>query len=160
MVGMFRRAAAISIAGVILSQLVISTSASNRWAIVTASTESAISSRVDERVVHPDVAHRDAVVDADRRELDRRAAGHSDAVLDGARDLVEVVVTRDDLVLRVADADQRAVELLARVAHRVEERSVGGAIGAALDFVTTHPTFCWHSGISLGLRYVPLVRPS
>ena len=43
--GMFRRMAAISIPGVILSQLEIQTNASAQWALTMYSTESAIMSR-------------------------------------------------------------------------------------------------------------------
>ena len=45
-VGMFRRMAAISIPGVILSQFEIQTSASAQWALTMYSTESAIKSRL------------------------------------------------------------------------------------------------------------------
>ncbi|CWR46829.1 Uncharacterised protein [Neisseria meningitidis] len=46
MVGMFRRIAAISIPGVILSQLEMHTSASAQWALTIYSMESAIKSRL------------------------------------------------------------------------------------------------------------------
>ena len=46
MAGMLRRSAAMSIPGVILSQLVTSTSPSKGWAVAITSTESAISSRL------------------------------------------------------------------------------------------------------------------
>ena len=45
MVGMFRRMAAISMPGVILSQLEMHTSASAQWALTMYSTESAMISR-------------------------------------------------------------------------------------------------------------------
>ena len=78
-----------SMPGMTLSQLGISTTASNACAETAISTESAMTSRLGERVAHARVVHRDAVADADGGDLERRAAGHVDAGLHGVGDLVE-----------------------------------------------------------------------
>ena len=60
--GMLSRSAAISMPGVILSQLEMHTSASAQWALAMYSTLSAIISRRRQRIEHAVVAHGDAVV--------------------------------------------------------------------------------------------------
>ena len=60
-----------------------------------------------ERILHALVAHGDAVVDADRVEDKRRAAGLADALLNELADLVEVDVTGNDVHVAVADGDER-----------------------------------------------------
>ena len=65
-----------------LSQPASSTEPSSRSACMTVSTESAMTSRDDQREVHALVAHRDAVGHRDGAELQRVAAGRVDAVLD------------------------------------------------------------------------------
>ncbi len=72
---MLSRSAAMSIPGVILSQLEMQTIASAQWALTMYSTESAMSSRDGQRVQHAVVAHGDAVVDGDGVELLGDAAG-------------------------------------------------------------------------------------
>jgi len=68
-VGIFSRMAAISIPGVILSQLLMQTRASALWAFTIYSMESAISSREGSEYNIPVVAHGDAVVHGDGIEF-------------------------------------------------------------------------------------------
>src|SRR5581483_2721701 len=84
----------------------------------------------DERRAHPGRAHRDAVRDGDRVELDRRAAGGPNAVLDVDRELALVVVARHRLDPRRRDADERLREVLVRVADRLQHRARGRAVDA------------------------------
>ncbi len=136
--GMLSLAAAISMPGTILSQLVTSTSASRQCASAIVSIESAMSSREASAVFHSRVAHRDAVADADGGELDRRPARAPDARLHGVRDRAEVDMAGDYLVFSVDDADKRPVELLVGIAHRLEQRAVRSALHALLDLVAPH----------------------
>ena len=140
MAGILSRAAAMSMPGMILSQLGISTSASNGWAMAMTSMESAISSRRGQRVLHALVVHGDAVADADDGELDGRAAGHADAGLDRLGDLVQMDVAGDDLVLGVGDADHGPVDLLVGEAHGLEQGAVGGFLQAFFHQVAAHAT--------------------
>ena len=124
MAGMFSRAAAIIIAGLILSQLVIEHEpvelVRHRHRLDRIGDQLA----AGQRVVHPGVAHGDAVADADGRELDGRAARPLDARLHRLGDGVQVHVPGDDLVLGVDHADQRAVQLLIRQPQRVEQAAM------------------------------------
>ena len=90
-----------------------------------------------QRILHADVAHRDAVADADRRNEHRRAACHANAGLDGVRDLVEVDVTRDDLGICGNDADDRLFHLLVGHAAGAQQRTVRHTLRACGDVVTS-----------------------
>ena len=87
----------------------------------------------DEAVVHALVVHRDAVAHTDGVDLQRRAAGHADARLDGVGDLLEVKVAGDDLVLCRDHGHERAVELLVGEAVGREQAPVGRSGKPALD---------------------------
>ena len=86
---MFTRIAPMNMPGTILSQLGMQIMPSKRWASIIVSTRSAIISREGQRVLHPVVAHRDPVVDADRVEQERHAAGRADALLDVVAHLLQ-----------------------------------------------------------------------
>ena len=81
MVGMLSRIAAISMPGVILSQLEMHTRASAQWALTMYSTASAMMLARRQAVEHAVVAHGDAVVDGDGVELLGAGAGHVAAVV-------------------------------------------------------------------------------
>ena len=68
-----------------------------------------------ERGAHPLVAHRDAVADGDRSELEREAAGLPNADLGVLGELAQRHVARGDLVPRRRDRDLRLVPVV--VAH-------------------------------------------
>ncbi len=90
-------------------------------------------SRDDEREVHPLVAHRDAVRDGDRAELERVAAAGVDAVLDRLGEAVEREVARRDLVPRARDADLRLGEVVVAEAHGPEHPPRGGLLETVGD---------------------------
>ena len=64
-----------------------------------------------QRVQHPAVAHRDAVVDGDGVELDAPAAGGVDHLLHALADVVQVDVPGDELREAVGDGDDRLLEV-------------------------------------------------
>ena len=109
---MSRRTSAITAPGIVLSQPTRQTRPSKRWPRATSSIESAITSREIERGAHAGRAHRDAVRDGDRVELDRRAARRADAVLDVPREHALVQVARHRLDPGRRDADERLREVL------------------------------------------------
>ena len=70
--------------------------------------------------MHALVVHGDAVAHADGVDLQRGAARHAHAGLDGVGDLLEVKVPRDDLVLGGDYGHERPVELLVGKAVSLE----------------------------------------
>ena len=91
-----------------------------------------------QRELHAAVAHGDAVVDADRVEDERHAAGLADALLDELADLVQVDVAGNDVRVAVADGDERLAEIVVAHAGGAEQASMGGAGVAQLDHVGSH----------------------
>ena len=83
----------------------------------------------NERILHAFVAHGDAVADGDGREHDRGAAAHGDADADRFRDLVEVHVTGDDLVVGADDADEGTSQFFLGETQGI----VQGAMGRVLE---------------------------
>ena len=81
----------------------------------------------DQRGAHAGRAHRDAVGDRDRVELDRRAARGADALLHVHGELALVEVARHRLDPRRRDADQRLREVLVGEADGLEHRARAGA---------------------------------
>ena len=88
-----------------------------------------------ERVVHAVVVHGDAVAHADGGDLEGHAASHVDAGLHGFADLIEVVVTGDDVVAGVEHRDKRALQFLVGQAVGLEQAAVRSARNAASDGV-------------------------
>jgi hypothetical protein len=82
----------------------------------------------DERGAHPFAAHRDAVRDSDRVELDRRAAGRSDAALDIDGKLALVEIARHRLDPRCRDTDERAGKVVIVEAGSFQHRACSGAV--------------------------------
>ena len=81
-----------------------------------------------QRVFHSDMAHRDSVADGDCRKHDRRAAGHGDALLHCVGNLIQIHVTRNDLVIGTYNSNQRPIQLLPGVSQGIEKRTVGCAV--------------------------------
>jgi hypothetical protein len=135
-VGMLSRSAAMSMPGVILSQLLMHTSASAQWALTMYSTESAMISRSRQAVEHAVVAHGDAVVDGDGVELLGDAAGLAISG-DQLSQVLEVDVAGHELGEAVGDGHDRLAEVVvghaggapqgARAGHVA---AVGGGAGA------------------------------
>src|SRR5207249_11107688 len=80
--------------------------------------------------LHAPATHADAVADADRVELDWRAAGGTDAFLHLLGQLAVVPVARRDLDPAMGHADQRTLEVLVGEADRLEVRAGGRPVGA------------------------------
>jgi hypothetical protein len=77
----------------------------------------------DQRRLHTLVAHRDAVGDRDRRELEGDGAALADALLRERSQLVEVVIAGGHLVPGGRDPDLRLAEVLLGEADRPKIRS-------------------------------------
>ena len=137
-VGTLTRAAAIIMPGTILSQLGMQTMPSKQWARSMVSTQSAMSSRRGEGIFHADVAHGDAVIDADGVEFEGHAAGLADGVADFLADDVEVGVAGDDLDEGVADGDEGLAHIGFGKAAGLEQGAVRGAFETFFDHVATH----------------------
>ena len=87
----------------------------------------------DQRVVHADVAHRDAVGDRDRAELHRVAARPVHALLRRLREPLQRQVARGDLVPARRDADLRLGEVLVAHPDRAQHAAGGGPLEAVGD---------------------------
>jgi hypothetical protein len=85
----------------------------------------------DERRAHALAAHRDAVGDGDRVELERRAAGRAYAFLDVTGQFTQVEIAGADLDPGVRDPDDRFLKVVVlepRGAQHRARRSPAGAI--------------------------------
>ena len=89
-----------------------------------------------QREVHALVAHRDAVGNRDRAELERVAAGREHALLDRLGQPVQREVARRDLVPRRCDADLRLGEVLVSHADRAQHATGGGLLQTVGDVAT------------------------
>ena len=92
----------------------------------------------DQRILHTDMSHRDAVTHRDCGDDDRGAARHRDAHLDRLRDLIEVHMTGDDLVPAGNNADQRALHLFSCISECVKQRTGRSRIRAFFYMVASH----------------------
>ena len=79
-----------------------------------------------QRKLHSLVAHGDAVVDADRVEDERHAAGLADALLDELANFVEMDVAGNDVRIAVADGDKRLAEIFFLDTNSPQEGFDGG----------------------------------
>ena len=129
-VGMLSRMAALSMPGVILSQFEMQTSASAACPLTMYSTASAITSRRGQRVEHPAVPHRDAVVDGDRVELPRHPAGLAGSAGDEIAHVLEVHVTGHELGVGVRDRDDGLAEVVVAHAGGAPEGAGSGGVAA------------------------------
>ena len=129
-----------SMPGTILSQLGMQTMPSKQWARDHRLDAVGDQLAAGQRVLHADVAHGDAVVDADGVELEGHAAGRAHGLLDDASDLLQVDVAGDDVGVGVADGDERLVEVGLGLddAGAAEQGAVGRAFKAFLDLIGTH----------------------
>ena len=95
--GMLSRIAAISMPGVILSQLEMHTSASAQCALTIYSTRVGDQLARGQRIEHPAMPHRDPVIDRDRVELLGDAARRLDLARDKLAQVLEMDVPRHEL---------------------------------------------------------------
>ncbi len=89
-------------------------------------------------IFHADMAHGNAVTDADGRHQDGSAAGHAHTGLDRIGQFVQVHVAGYDLTVGGHHADERAVQFLGRVAQGIEQAAVGRAFRAFFDIIAVH----------------------
>ncbi len=89
-------------------------------------------------ILHALVSHGDAVTDCDRRENYRCAAGHGNAHFNGIDDLVDVHVSRYDLVVGRDDADQRPLHLFLGHSQCVEQGTLGCFVYTLTVKITAH----------------------
>ena len=86
------------------------------------------------------MTHRDAVVDTDGVELERDSAGGAYRLLDDASEFLEVSVTGDDVHVRVADRDERLVEItaLANLTGGAQQTAMRCALESLFDGIGAH----------------------
>ena len=84
------------------------------------------------------MSHGDAVTDCDRRENHRCTASHGNAHLNGIDDLVDVHVSRYDLVVGGDDADQRTLHLFLGHSQCVEQGTLGCFVHTLTVKITAH----------------------
>ena len=150
-VGMLMRSAAISMPGVILSQLEMHTIASAQCALTMYSTLSAIDLARRQAVEHAVMAHRDAVIDRDRVELLGDAAGLFDLAGHQLAEILEVHVAGNELRERIHHRDDRLAEILVLHSGRAPEAAGARHVAAVRG---GSGTIGWH-GLVLGITAVP-----
>ena len=79
-----------------------------------------------------------AGTDRDCREDPGNAAGHGNAHSDRFRDLIQVHMARNDLIIRTDNTDQRTPELFLREAQRAEQRPVRCLLDALFNRIALH----------------------
>ncbi len=96
-----------------------------------------------ERVAHSLVPHGDAVVHSDGVELEGNSAGGAHSLLHHPAEFLEMNVTRDDVHVRVADRDERLVEItaVADLTGGAQQTPVRRALESLLDGVGSHYGF-------------------
>ena len=92
----------------------------------------------DQRIFHSDMPHGNPVAYGDGRKYDRRSSCHGDSHLHCLYDLIQVHVSRNDLIIRADNSHQRAVHLFFRQSQRVEQRTVRGLLHPLGNCVTSH----------------------
>src|SRR5205814_9265149 len=93
-----------------------------------------------QRVAHPLVSHRDAVVDADGVELEWNSASGAHRLLHHLPEFLEVRVPGNDVDVGIAHRDERLVEIrtVADLTGRTQEAAMGRALETFLDRVRAH----------------------
>ena len=92
----------------------------------------------DERVLHADVPHGEAVADRDRGKHYRNASSEGYALLHRVHDLVEVRVARNDVVLRAHDADERTADFVVAQTERLQEGPLRRGVDTVLERCASH----------------------
>ena len=77
------------------------------------------------------MAHGNTVADSNGRENDRGTACHGNAKLNGFRDLIQVHVPRNDLVIRTDNTDERTGSLF----HRQAQCMVKGSVRRVVETI-------------------------
>ena len=91
-----------------------------------------------QRKFHSLMPHGDAVADSDGRKFQRRSSGEEHAAFCRLSHAVQKEMSRNQLILCVDDADERAVDLFSDISHSVKKGTYRRSAGSLLDFVTVH----------------------
>ena len=91
-----------------------------------------------QRILHARMSHRNAVTDTDGREFHRCPACRCHPQLCRLRDGLQMHVPRNDLIERIANADQRLLQFLRAKTIRVEQGSVRTACRTLFDNIASH----------------------
>ncbi|MNC21731.1 hypothetical protein D3C75_697150 [compost metagenome] len=86
-------------------------------------------------ITHPDMSHGDPVIDADRIEFKRNAAGFADRFLDDFAEFLQMHVARHDVDIGVADRNERLAEILLFYACCPQKTAVRSAVKTFFDHV-------------------------
>ena len=92
----------------------------------------------DQRILHANVTHGNAVTDCDCREYDRRTASHGNASFYSFYDFVDVHVTRNNFVIRGNDSDQRPFHFFFGHAECMEKGTLRGFSHTVTIKITCH----------------------
>ena len=92
----------------------------------------------NQRVFHADMSHSDTITDCDRRKYNRCAASHRYPQLHGIYNLVQVHVSRNNLIIRTYDTDKRFVHLLFRHTECIKQRTVRCLLHPFSYCITSH----------------------
>ena len=89
--------------------------------------------------------HGNAIADTDGRELQRRTAGGSHAEFRRSGNLAQMDMPGNHLIERVANANQRLLQILRTIAHGMKQGTVSTARRSLLYNVTSHkyPAYLW-----------------
>src|SRR5262249_13096590 len=91
-------------------------------------------------VLHPDVSHRDAVVYADCVEFERHTPGVAYRLFCDLAEFLKVAMAWDDVYIRVANRDERFVDIGVGHAACFQEAAMRCALGSAFYQVASHTT--------------------
>ena len=128
--GMFRRIAAFSMPGVILSQLEMQTMASAQCAVDHVFDRVGDDLARRQRIEHAVMAHGDAVVDGDGVEFLGDAAGSLDLARDQLAEILQVHVAGHELRERIHHRDDRLAEIAVLHAGGAPEPAGAGHVAA------------------------------
>ena len=92
----------------------------------------------DQGILHPHMAHGNAVTDRDGGEGHRGSPRRPDAGLDRLHNFIQVHVTGYNLIPGAHHPHQGPVQLLLGIAQGVEQGPVGGPFHAFFDLIGTH----------------------
>ena len=91
-------------------------------------------------ILHPVMAHSDAVANADSREFNRGAAVFQHTIFYSFGDPVQIHMAGNDLILGIADPDQGLLQFIFCISHRIEQRAVSRPGRTFFHCCTSHNT--------------------
>ena len=91
-----------------------------------------------QRIFHTGMSHSDTITYGDSREHDRCSSCHCNSHLYCLHDLVQVHMSRYDLIVRADNSDQRSVHLFFCQSQCIEQRPVRCLLHAFLYCITSH----------------------